>query len=147
MKHTIFLIFTLMVMTQNGYCENTKIVTVNSSGEEATSTRYGNKTKIITLENGHKVKLLSMGPFHFKNGDPSALVLTYETEIELSSYSKLKSEVDEIWKSFRHDVEKSGFTVAAIRAQRPLKGEGKRIGQGHGFVFLKQENGSWKYKE
>ena len=135
-----------MIMIQNGYCENAKIVTVNSSGEQATSTRYGNKTKIVTLANEKKVKLLSMGPFHFKNGDPSAFVLTYETEIELSNYSKLKFEVDEIWKKFRHDVEKSGFTVAAIRAQRPLNGEGKKTVQGRGFVFLKQENGSWKYK-
>ena len=147
MKKAFLILFALMLMIQNGYCENNTIVTVNESGEKATSIRYGNKAKIVTLENGEKVKLLSMGPFHFKNGDPPALVLTYETEIDLSKYSELKSEVDQIWKKFRHDVERTGFTVAAIRAQRSSKGQGARKSQGYGFVFLKKKDGSWKHKK
>ena len=100
---------------------------------------------IVELENGKKVKLLSMGPFHFKNGDPPALVLKYETEIELSDYDALKAEVDEIWKIFKHNVKKSGFSTAAIRAQRPLKGNVIKKGNGYGFVFSKQPDGRWEH--
>ncbi len=122
-------------------------ITHTSLAGTITSIQLGNKTKIVELENGKKVALLSMGPFYFKNGDPPALVLKYETKIELSNYEALKAEVDEIWKIFKHNVKTSGFSTAAIRAQRPLKGNYIRKGQGYGFVFLKQPDGSWKHME
>lgn len=122
-------------------------ITQISFADTVTSVQLGNKAKIVKLENGKQVKLLSQGPFYFKNGDPPALVLKYETGIELSNVEELKSEVSEIWKIFKYDVEKSGFTTAVIRAQRPLKGTYIRKGNGYGFVFSKQPGGSWKMKE
>ena len=131
MKHVVIIAILLISITQTSFADSVSI-------------QLGNKTKIVELENSKKVKLLSMGPFYFKNGDPPALVLKYETEIELSEQEALKLEVNEIWKIFKHDVEKSGFTTGAIRAQRPLKGNIIRKGQGYGFVFLKQQDGTWQ---
>ncbi len=137
-----------ILLAQNSFSEPPIISkTINDAGQTTTSVRYGSNPKIVKLQNGKDVKIISMGPFAFTNGDPPALVLKYETQIDLSDSKALKSEVDEIWKLFIYNVEKAGFTTAAIRAQRPLKGNLIKTGQGHGFVYLKQKDGSWQLVE
>lgn len=130
---------------KNRFGKTTTFIEKTSSGEIIRSVRYGNnKPKILRLGNGKEVQVLSTGRYTFENGDPPALVLRYETEIDLSDYIELKSEVDEIWKIFRQNVEESGYTTAAVRAQITIKGKGVK---GYGFVFKKQPNGSWKHLE
>ncbi|MGB7208091.1 MAG: hypothetical protein WBD27_05465 [Pyrinomonadaceae bacterium] len=78
----------------------------------------------------------------FPKGDP-ALVMMYETEIPIEHKSKLRKEVDEIWRVFRKDVEASNFKAGAIRAANHESDGYVRTGNGYGFVFIKQEDGSW----
>ena len=97
------------------------------------------------FSNGKEVKILSTKKFDFKSGEPSALVLTYETELDFTDMTKLKSEVREIWGFFMYDVENSGLKTAAIRAQKKVT-DTKQVG-GYGFVFKKQANGTWEMAE
>src|SRR5438105_1950184 len=73
------------------------------------------------LSSGREVKLLSMMPIRFGNGS-SALMLKYQTDLDMSDKQALQKEVNEIWTVFQNDVEKGGFGSGIISANHEPKG-------------------------
>jgi hypothetical protein len=57
-----------------------------------------------TLRSGQTVKILGIGKMLFTKGD-SALMLKYQTDINLDDEAALHREVLAIWEVFRHDAE------------------------------------------
>jgi len=98
-----------------------------------------------TLPSGRTIKAGSVMKMYFTKGDP-ALILKYYTDVEISDADALRQEVDDIWQSFKIDVEKAGLKVAIISANEIPKGMISKT-KGYNFIFIKQEDGLWKRKE
>jgi hypothetical protein len=84
--------------------------------------------------------------------DSTALVLDYETRMDLSDTAGLQREILTIWPSFRPAVEKAGLWTAAIRALRfvPASATVGDHGALHvrpvnlfGVVFRRNGHGGW----
>ena len=71
-----------------------------------------------------------MGKIFFTKDDP-ALILNYQTDIDINNVELLRQEVEEIWPIFRVDAEKSGLKSAFIAAN--TKSQKK-------FLILSQKN-------
>ncbi|MBA2494658.1 MAG: hypothetical protein H0V31_08185 [Acidobacteria bacterium] len=80
----------------------------------------------------------------FPKGD-SALVMNYETDISIEDMPELRKEVDEIWEVFQKDVEAANLKAAAIRAVHNENDGFIKIGKGYGFIFIKQDDGTWHW--
>jgi hypothetical protein len=86
------------------------------------------------LPSGRTIFVNNTTKMDFPNG-PSALVLNYSTSASIDDMKALRAEVDEIWPIFVKDVETANLRGAALR---PVNGP-----NGHGFVFLKRDDGTW----
>lgn len=101
---------------------------------------------IQKLPSGKKIKVLSVGKMLFSGGD-RALMLKYQTEIPLDNKTALREEVEEIWKYFKLDVEKTDSTSAIISANEPPKGFIVTTNKNYNFVIQKDKDGNWKFLE
>lgn len=99
-----------------------------------------------TLPSGRQISVLSLNKAFFSKDSP-ALWLKYQTDISLDDLPALQTEVNDVWESFRSDVEKAGLVNAMITAQEPLKGGIIKKGRMYTFVFRKQNDGTWKQSE
>jgi hypothetical protein len=101
------------------------------------------KPKYITqtLPSGRVVKIAGVMEIHFSNQSP-ALMLKYYTDIDLSNRSALQSEAEDIWQSFKVNVDKSGLKSAILSANEMPHGIISET-RGFNFVFKKQDNGAW----
>ena len=98
--------------------------------------------KSHTLSSGKQIKVLAEGKITFKAGPP-ALMLKYETDISFDDLTSLTKEAEEIWKDFKDEVEKNGFTNAILSANQPSQGKMASLGKMYNFVFVKNETGEW----
>ena len=89
-----------------------------------------------------KIKILGMGPMLFKSGE-RALMLKYQTDINLDDTVALRKEADSIWQSFRNDVEKADMKIGIIKACEVPKGTLIKANRSYNFVFKKDESGIW----
>jgi hypothetical protein len=96
----------------------------------------------VTLPSGKQVKVLGVGKVMFSNDAP-ALMLKYETDIPIDDKERLSQEADEIWKSFRDDVEKAQLTSAILSANEPSKGLVVTTSRGFNFVYKRGADGTW----
>ena len=81
----------------------------------------------------------------YTTGIPSALVLKYDTAVDIESRKAVTEEVEDIWPSFRLEVERHEFTSAIIEVVGPpikVNFFVTRTPQ-RNFVFEKKE-GAWK---
>lgn len=115
-----------------------------SSGQDAPAGTAGEGTRfrIVAMPSGREVKVLGVTPMRFSEGPPS-LMLSYETGIPLDSMARLAAEADEIFASFKADVERGGFSGAILSANEPPGGGIISRGQGYNFVFQRAMNGVW----
>lgn len=97
---------------------------------------------IETLPSGKQIKVLGVTKMFFAKGDP-ALILKYQTDLPLDDEPALTKEADEIWPSFRANVEKAGLSSGVISAATPPKGFIVTTSQSYNFVYVKSENGQW----
>jgi len=97
------------------------------------------------LPSGRTIKVGGITKMYFTKGDP-VVMLRYYTDLSISDADALRQEVDDIWQSFKIDVEKAGLNSAIISANEMLKGIISKT-KGYNFVFIKQEDGLWKRKE
>ena len=98
--------------------------------------------KLIKLPSGKQVKVLSVGKMYFGQGDP-ALLLKYETDLPIGDIPALQREADEIWQSFKEDVENAHLSNGIISAtSHPTPGFISRS-QSYNFVFQKSADGTW----
>ena len=103
----------------------------------------GNQSyQVVTLPSGKQIKVLGVGKIHFTESDP-ALMLKYQTDLSLDNKVAIQQEVEEIWQSFKVDVEKAGLKAAIINANEVPNGMVIKTGRGYNFVYKKTEDRSW----
>jgi hypothetical protein len=95
-----------------------------------------------TLPSGKQIKITSMVPMHFPNGE-DALVLNYETDISIDDKLDLRKEVDQVWGSFKKNVESANMTNGIIRVVHQEGNGFLTHGKGYGFLFVKRADGEW----
>lgn len=95
-----------------------------------------------TLSSGKQIKIIAEGKIFFKVHTP-ALMLKYETNINIDDVASLKQEAEEIWKDFRFEAEKNGYTGVVLSAYQPSDGAFISHGKGYNFVFVKNKTGGW----
>src|SRR5437660_7098117 len=98
--------------------------------------------RIVTLPSGKAVKVLGVGTMHFSNG-PAALMLKYETDVPLENKVALEKEANEIWESFKVDVEKAQLANAIISANTKPTGFIVTTSKGYNFVYQRSSGGQW----
>jgi hypothetical protein len=97
-----------------------------------------------TLSSGRQVKIIGEARVHLQNSIP-AIMLKYETDISIDDFSSLKQEAEEVWKDFKDEVEKKGYTTAVLSADH-FSNVGKiRDGKGYNFVLIKNRAGTWDF--
>lgn len=99
--------------------------------------------QLSTLPSGKQVKVLGVGKIYFSKDDP-ALMLKYQTDLNLEDKDALRKEVDEIWETFKADVEKAHLTTAIVSANEVPKGTLVKTGKGYRFAFKKMADGTWQ---
>jgi len=75
--------------------------------------------------------------------DPPALMLSYQTDISLNDKAALEKEIEDIWGSFRPDVEKAGLVNAIISANEPPGPGFLSKSRGINFVYKRASDGKW----
>ena len=100
-----------------------------------------------TLPSGQTVKVLGVGKMFFTKGD-AALILKYQTDLNLDDQAALHREVLAIWDVFRQDVERAGLKGAIVSAnERPLSHLFWSSNISFNFVFNRVEDGTWREVE
>ena len=94
------------------------------------------------LPSGKHIKVLDVNTISFAKGPP-ALMLKYQTDLSMDDKVAVQKEVDEIWASFRQDVENAGLTAAIISATEKPSGVILKSSRGNNFVYKKNADGSW----
>ena len=94
-----------------------------------------------TLPSGRVVKIAGIGEVRFSKDDP-ALMLKYYTDIDMSDKGALQTEAEDIWQSFKVNVEKAGLKSAILSANEMPHGFISKT-SGFNFVFKKQGSGDW----
>jgi hypothetical protein len=103
----------------------------------------GPRYTVQTLPSGRQVKIMAIGQIFFSNDSP-ALMLKYETDLDLNDKSKLQKEITEIWEMFKFNVEKTNLKNAIISANEKPKGFIITTNKSTNYVFQKGSDGQWK---
>jgi hypothetical protein len=98
--------------------------------------------QVVTLPSGRHVKVLGVGKIAFSSGD-TALMLKYETDVPLDDRARLSAEADDIWSSFRADVEKAGLSAGIVSANEHPTGGLITSNRGYNFVCTRGASGTW----
>src|SRR5204863_8247428 len=99
------------------------------------------------LPSGREIVVTGINEMKLQNGQ-TGLIFNYQTKIPMENRDELRSEVEEIWSTFRYDVEKAKADAGVIRATHMEDG-GLFIknGKGYGFVYEKNAKGEWHLDE
>ena len=104
-----------------------------------------NNDTALQLGNGREVKVLGLMMLRVAN-NPSEriLLLNYQTNINLNDNDvpALHKEALMVWDKFRPEVERSGYTEAALKANAPPTGFLVHFNKQYGFFFVKR-SGHW----
>jgi hypothetical protein len=96
-----------------------------------------------TLPSGRTIQVLGVGTINFPEGGP-ALMLKYETGIDIKDQAALRQEADEIWVDFRTEAERANVASAILSANSKPRGVLMQQAQGYNFVFQRDSTGAWK---
>jgi len=108
----------------------------------ASCVQGGQQYQVRKLPSGREVRLVSVMPIRFQNGETS-LMLTYQTPLKVGDSVNLRAEVRDIWATFRTDAEKAHVQSAIISAVEVPSGFILKKSTGHNFVFERAADGSW----
>jgi hypothetical protein len=100
----------------------------------------------VDLGSNKSVEVLFVGPIVFSQGNQSALMLKYRTNVPIDDLPALRKEADELWDKFVLDTEKAGYTHVVISATGPEDGGLISQSKSYNFVFEKKA-GSWRTLE
>jgi hypothetical protein len=79
------------------------------------------------------------GAFHMDSPKgPSAVVILYETKIDIRDFAAFAAEADELMKFWQADVEADRVAAAVLRASHD--------GNGYGFGYERHADGTWVRK-
>ena len=101
-----------------------------------------NRFQVTRLPSGKEVKVIGVGQVAFA-ADAPALVLEYETDIPAGHDALLQDEVDEIWASFRPEVEQAGLSSAIVSANQKPTGLIVKRSRSTKFVYKRKADGTW----
>jgi hypothetical protein len=104
---------------------------------------------IVRLPSGKEVKVLGIGKWFFTKSKVTALMLRYETKLNIDNVELLRQEAEEIWPIFRVNAEKSGLSTAIISANEIQKKNilGVSHYSSYNFVISKTDFGPWKFSD
>ncbi len=108
----------------------------------ATSAPASAGDEFYPLPSGKLIPVLSAGRVDYGQDDV-ALMLRYETTLSLDDKAALDAEVDEIWNSFRADVDKTGLSIGIVSANEKPTGFFVKSSRAKAFIFKKGADGSW----
>ncbi len=101
--------------------------------------------KKVTLPNGVVIVVEGVGKIYFTGQKAWALVLNYQTDIDLSDTTNLRAQAIEIWRHFfGRMADEANLKDAVIVAFDKPKPRFFGTRKQYGFVFRKEENGVWK---
>lgn len=98
--------------------------------------------RIHKLSSGEQVRVLGVNRLTFPQSGP-ALMLKYQTDLNVADTAALHAEAERIWADFRAEAESAGVRGAVLSANSaPTTGI---IGQsrGYNFVYVKRSDGNW----
>lgn len=91
---------------------------------------------------GHAIKILSISKVEFSK-DVMALMIRYETPLDVDQTKALSQEVDDLWKLAVKDVEHYGFKEAIISSNEEPKGVILTANRMQNFLYEKGSDGKW----
>ena len=98
----------------------------------------------LTLESGETVRVLQRKKWTFTDGSPPALQLVYETKVPIADSVGLLLEARQVWEAFVPEVEKAGFTAAALTPTQARGVPGVvHLTTSFGFVATRASSGIW----
>ena len=104
---------------------------------------------IQKLPSGKELRIVSVGPVFFTD-DESALMLKYQTDINIDDVTSLQLEAQEIWPLFKLDVEGAGKNIGILQAQAPKEqvfGPLITTARHYSFVWTRESTGEWHLYE
>jgi hypothetical protein len=107
------------------------------------SCRRGPATTPRVLSTGKSIEVISVGKMSFPESGP-ALILRYQTDLNLDDKQALAQEVDAIWPDFQKEVQSAEVTGAAITASERPRGWPLYHMRQFTFVYTQQPDGTWK---
>lgn len=107
-------------------------------GSPRTSPGY----RVMSLPSGEQVKVLGVAPMSFAESGP-ALMLRYQTDVNLDDTLALRAEADRIWVMFRVDADSAHVRAAILSANAAPSGGIVSRGRGYNFIYQKDSAGTW----
>lgn len=98
----------------------------------------------VKLPSGRVVNVLKVGPMVFTSKLPTAWVVLYETKHPWSAKKEIIAEVEDIWTTFRLEVEKRQMKMGIIKVTGPAEGVFIQERTEINFVFEPTKEGGWK---
>jgi len=111
--------------------------TISACGQNASN------AQVHTLPSGRQIIVLGVGKILFTKDNQTALMLKYQTNLSLEDKPALQKEADEIWSSFRLDVDQAGLSTGIVSANEKPTGFIVTHSKGLNFVYTKSANGQW----
>lgn len=99
--------------------------------------------QLVKLPSGKEIKMLGVGKI-YPSPDRPVLLFKYETDLSIDDKEALRKEVDEIWASFRLNVERENLSEAIISANEPLSSDSVSKGRSYDFEYRKAQDGTWQ---
>ena len=99
--------------------------------------------KDITLPSGRVINVMGVGQMTFTSNLPNAWVLQYETIHSFTAKKEIIEEVEDIWTTFRLEVEKRKMKMGVIKVTGPASGIVILKRTELNFVFELKDDGSW----
>jgi hypothetical protein len=100
--------------------------------------------KLHTLPSGEQVKVLGIRKITSSASGP-ALMLRYQTDMNMDDANAVHAEAERIWADFRKDAEQAHVQSAIISANSPPSGGGVITHtRAYNFVFERRGTGDWR---
>ena len=100
--------------------------------------------KLHTLPSGEQVKVLGIEKITSSASGP-ALMLRYQTDLNMDDADAVHAEAQRIWADFRKDAEQAQVRSAIVSANSPLSGGGVITHtRTYNFVFERRGPGDWR---
>jgi hypothetical protein len=96
------------------------------------------------LPSGEQVRVLAIRKVNVGASGP-ALMLQYETDLNLDDEAAVHAEVERIWAEFRRDADQAQVRSAIVSANAPPSGGGViSHTRSYNFVFERTGGGEWR---
>jgi len=101
--------------------------------------------QVITLPSGYHLNLIRVGPVYSTTTHKVlGVMLAYQTKIPVNDVASLAREADGIFKFFRVNAERGGYSAAILSATEPDRGSGLVQNAGFRFVYERDKSRKWK---